>query len=277
MNLRMQERTVFIISDRTGITAETMCHSLLSQFPGIQFNTVALPYVDSDDKVNAAVTQINACANDSAAKPLVFTTLVHDRQRATLRHANAVFFDLFDTFIEPLEKELGTESSQSTGQTHGLVDPQRYTSRISAVNFSMHCDDGLNTADYKRAAVILLGVSRSGKTPTCLYLALHFGIFVANYPLTDDEFEAGSLPKPLQKHKRKCFGLTIQPERLQQIRRERMANSRYAQLQQCQYEVQQAESLYRKEGIAYLNTTAMSIEEITTTIIQRMHLKRDFY
>ncbi|MDH3693229.1 MAG: kinase/pyrophosphorylase [Gammaproteobacteria bacterium] len=273
----MQERTVFIISDRTGITAETMCHSLLSQFPGVEFKTVALPYVDSDDKVNAAVTQINEYAKVSAAKPLVFTTLVHVQQRTLLRDANAVFFDLFDTFIDPLEKELGIDSSQSTGQIHGVVDPQRYTSRISAVNYSMHCDDGLNTTDYDRAALILLGVSRSGKTPTCLYLALHFGIFVANFPLTDDEFDTNTLPKSVQKHKKKCFGLSIKPERLQQIRQERMANSRYAQLQQCQYEVKNAESLYRNEGIEFLNTTAMSIEEITTTIIQRKNLRRDFY
>ena len=273
----MEMRHVFIISDRTGITAETLSHSLLTQFPGVHFHTVALPFVDSVEKVDEAMQRIDAVSRETGNKPLVFTTFVEDIHRERLQRAEGIFFDFFDTFLGPLERELNTESSHSAGQTHGMVDVARYTSRISAVNFSVHCDDGIHTSSYDRAMVVLMGVSRSGKTPTCLYLALHFGIYAANYPLTEDDFSQQVFPDPLRTHRDKLFGLTIDPERLQQIRQERLGNGHYSELRQCRYEVTQAEALYRQQGISYLDATSMSIEEIGTTVIHRMKLHRDPY
>lgn len=273
----MTARPVFVISDRTGITAEIMSHSLLSQFPHVEFSKVALPFIDTDDKVNRTVEQINDAGANHGVLPLVFATFVNDEHMERLRQANAVFYDLFGTFLRSIEHELHAESSHEAGHTHGVVDPARYTSRISAVHYSMDCDDGVNTADYRRANLILMGVSRSGKTPTCIYLAMHFGLFCANYPLTEEELDTGRLPESLREHRNRLFGLTIEPARLQQIRQERRADSRYSQLKTCRYEVQQAEALFRQHGIPCVDTTAVSIEEISATVLHRMNIQRQIY
>lgn len=269
------ERYAFIVSDRTGITAETVGHTLLSQFPTIKFKTVALPFVDTHDKAEDAVRQINRTAEQNGNRPLVFTTIIDDAIRSKLAASEGVFFDLFDTFLDPLERELGMASSHTVGQSHGVVDPVKYTTRISAVNYSVRTDDGVDVDHYDEAAVIVVGVSRTGKTPTSLYLALHFGTFTANYPLTGEDLDRGRLPKQVRRYRKKLFGLTIDPERLQQIRQERFAKGRYADLKQCQYEVSQAEAMFRREGVPYINTTAKSIEEIATTILHRANLRRD--
>ncbi len=273
----MGTRTVFIISDRTGITAEMLSHSLLTQFPGIEFDYRILPFVDDEAKIAAAKQQIDDDAKENGVKPIVFTTLVNDNLRYLLFEANGEFFDFFDRYIAPLERELKQTSSHRVGESHSMSDAKKYTSRIAAVNFSVHCDDGLHPGDYERADVILTGVSRSGKTPTSLYLALHFGIFAANYPITDDELEASTLPKILQPFRDKVYGLTIDPVRLQQIRSERRANSAYSELSQCRYEVGQVEQIYLAEGLPNLNATVMSIEEISATIIQDLALNREIF
>ena len=271
----MAERYAFILSDRTGITAETLGHSLLSQFPTISFKTLALPFVDTHDKAADAVRQINETAAQAGARPLVFATIIDDEIRCLLASSEGVFFDLFDAFLGPLERELGMASAHSVGRSHGVVDVAKYTSRISAVNYSIRTDDGVNVVEYERAAVIIVGVSRTGKTPTSLYLALRFGTFVANYPLTEEELERGRLPGQVLKFRAKLFGLTIDPERLHQIRNERISGGRYAELRQCQYEVAAAEAMFRRDRIPYLDTGAMSIEEIATTILHRASLRRD--
>lgn len=271
----MEERYAFIVSDRTGITAETMGHTLLSQFPTIKFKTVPLPFIDTEEKAQQAVQQINSAAEKDGKFPLVFATLVDDKIRKIISSSNGVFFDVIDHFLEPLERELGVESAHTIGRSHGVVDPAKYTSRIAAVNYSVRTDDGLNTNQYDQAAVIIIGVSRTGKTPTCLYLALHFGTYAANYPLTPEILITGRLPLDITKCRDKLFGLTIVPSRLAQMRQERFAKGRYADLKQCQREVLQAEAIFRQEKVPYINTTAVSIEEIATTIIQRASLKRD--
>lgn len=273
----MLEREVFVISDRTGITAETLSHSLLSQFSGVRFTTVVLPFVDNEEKLEEAVERINESAARCGVQPLIFSTFVKDYHRERLSRANGVVFDFFDRFIAPLERELATTSSHSLGQTHGMVDIKRYTSRIAAVNYSVHCDDGVNVKDYDQADVILVGVSRSGKTPTCLYLALHFGIFAANYPLLDEDLEGGRFPKVLTPYREKIYCLTIEPERLHQIRTERRPDSRYASLDQCRFEVSTFRELLRREQTPHADATAMSIEEISAIILQAKGLKRDLY
>jgi hypothetical protein len=275
-NPRKPTRPVVIVSDNTGITAETLSHSLLSQFPDIKFVTEVLPFVVDEDRVFNAVDRINGLARDHASIPLVFVTLVVSKHRRLLETAQGVFFDLFDTFIAPLEEELEHDSNHSLGQSHGMTDIKRYSSRIGAINYSVHTDDGVNTTDYERAEVILTGVSRSGKTPTCLYLALHFGIFAANFPLTTDELDIGKLPDALVKNRHRVFGLTIDPERLQQIRQERRSRGRYSDPKQCRFEVNQAEALFRRESIPHVNSTSMSIEEISAKILHRMQLHREF-
>ena len=270
----MTKRFVFVISDRTGITAEALGHSLLSQFPSVDFKTETLPFVDNELKASKVAEQINQITRGKGSAPLIFATIVDDDIRKIIADCDAVFFDLFDTFIGPLEAALGIDSSHSVGQSHGVTDLNEYTSRISAVNYSMATDDGVEVDHYKSADIIVIGISRSGKTPTCLYLSLHYGLFAANYPLIEDDLKSGKLPDSLAAHQDKLFGLTIEPFRLQQIRQERYNRDSYASAKQCQWEVAQAEALFRKYKLPFINTTQMSIEEIGTTIMHKAGLKR---
>ncbi|MCC7462189.1 MAG: kinase/pyrophosphorylase [Gammaproteobacteria bacterium] len=270
----MGTRTVFFVSDQTGVTAETMGHSLLVQFEGQQFRSVTIPFVSTADKAAEAVQRIDAAARDDGRRPIVFCTLVEDDIRAIVRGANGLFLDFFDAFLGPLENELRMTSAHASGRAHGMLDLVAYTTRINATNFAVANDDGSGARDYAHADVILIGVSRSGKTPTCLYMALQYGIFAANYPLTDEDLEAGSVPKMLASHRRKLYGLTIDPDRLQQIRQERRPDSRYASAQQVQFEVRSALALFERQGIPYIDTTSCSIEEISSRILDRLHLER---
>lgn len=267
------ERYVFFVSDRTGITVETLGRTLLSQFNGVRFRHEVRRFVDTPEKAQAVAEEIARAARASGVRPIVFATLIAAAARAAVAAAGGVFLDFVDAFIGPLEKELQVRSSRTVGRSHGVVDASKYNLRIDAVNYALSVDDGLNTQDYPRADVIVLGVSRCGKTPTCLYLALAYGAYAANLPLTPEELEDLRLPKLLAPHRRKLFGLSIQPERLQQIRRERRPEASYSSFAQCEYEVAQAEALFRQEGVPYLDTTAMSVEEIAATIVQQHGLK----
>jgi regulator of PEP synthase PpsR (kinase-PPPase family) len=270
----MGRRTVFFVSDQTGVSAETMGHSLLTQFEGLEFRQVTLPFISTVDKAEEAVRKINAIALADGVRPLVFSTLVRDDLRAVLQRSNALLLDFFAAFLGALESELHVKGSQREGRAHGMTDLQAYATRIDATNFALAADDGSITADYSRADVILIGVSRSGKTPTCIYMAMQYGVFAANYPLTDDDFENDQLPAPLRGHTAKLFGLTISPTRLQQIRTERRPGSRYASLPQCEYEVRSAEGLFQRNGVPQQNTTECSIEEIASRIIDRKGIER---
>lgn len=270
----MDERAVFFLSDQTGVTAETLGHSLLTQFDGQNFRQTTLPFIDSIDKAREAVRKINRSAQDSARRPIVFSTLVQDDFRAIVREADGLHLDIFDVFLEPLEGELQQKSTHTAGRAHGMSDIESYMKRIEATNFALANDDGGISRNYDRADVILVGVSRSGKTPTCLYLALQYGVYAANYPLTDEEFDGGQLPSILLEQKNKLFGLTIAPTRLRQIRRERRAVGRYASVQQVSYEVREAEKLFKRYGIPHVDTTEFSIEEIASRILDGTGVER---
>jgi regulator of PEP synthase PpsR (kinase-PPPase family) len=270
----MDRRTVFFVSDQTGVTAETMGHSLLTQFDGQAFRQVTLPFISTVDKAEEAVRRINATGEAEGVRPVVFSTLLQEDLREIIKRANGLFLDFFDAFLGPLELELKAKSSRAQGKAHGMADIGAYTLRINATNFALANDDGAITRDYDRADVILVGVSRSGKTPTCLYMALQYGIFAANYPFSEEELEAGRLPNSLVPHKRKLYGLTIAPERLQQIRNERRPNSRYASPAQCEFEVRNAEAIFTRYDIPYINTTECSIEEIASRMLDKTGLER---
>jgi len=272
-----RHRIVFFISDGTGITAEMLGHSLLTQFEGIQFSQVVIPFVNSVEKAEECVARIEAAKANSEARPVVFTTLVDDTVRAIVRRADALVLDFFETFLAPLEGEFSTGSSHAVGRSHSVADSTGYQHRIEAINFALAHDDGLAYGELGLAEVVLVGVSRSGKTPTCLYLALQFGIKAANYPLTPDDFDRGKLPDTLESHLSKLYGLTIAPERLARIRNERRPASRYASLENCRYEVEESEKLMRRYGVKWLSSTARSIEEIATQILQDARLERRAY
>ena len=269
-------RPVFYVSDGTGITAETIGHSLLTQFSGMQFLTDRLSFVDDPDKAREARDRIHAAGIKHGVRPIVVNSCVDVQLSMILAESGALMLDVFAPFIEPLERELEQPRQARVGQAHGMVDFETYHRRINAMNYSLTHDDGM-AFDYEEADVILVGVSRAGKTPTCVYLALHHGIRAANYPLTPDDLEEERLPAKLRQHRNKLFGLTIDPVRLHQIRQERRANSRYAQLDTCKREVAQAEAMLRREGIEMLSTTHASIEEISSRVLEHLGINREMY
>ena len=270
----MNRRTVFFVSDQTGVTAETMGHSLLTQFEGLEFRQVTLPFISTIDKAEEAVRKIDATGVADGARPVVFSTLVKDDLRTIVKRSHGLFLDFFDAFLTPLEVELQVKSSEREGRAHGIADQLIYSTRIDATNFALSADDGSVVADYDRADVVLIGVSRSGKTPTCIYMAMQYGVFAANYPLTEEDFEGKQMPAMLREHQAKLFGLTIAPHRLQHIRNERRPGSRYSSLAQCEYEVRSAESLFQRFGVPQINATECSIEEIASRVIDRMGIER---
>jgi regulator of PEP synthase PpsR (kinase-PPPase family) len=272
-------RPVFFISDHTGITAEIIGKSLLSQFPDEAFATVSLPFVDSLEKANIAAQQVCHAWKASNVKPFVFSTLTEPSARAALDACGAVVMDIYGHFLNMMVGEIGYPPEPLRGRFHGMSDDNSYRGRIDAVNFALAADDGLGLEKYQRAALILVGVSRSGKTPTSLYMAMQYGLCVANYPLTPENFDgsAGSslgLPRSLQAFRPKLRGLTLAPERLAQIRSERRPNSPYASLETCRKELKQAELLMRSEGIPIVDSTHRSIEEISTMIKHSLSSER---
>ncbi len=268
-------RTVCFVSDRTGVTSETLGLSLLSQFEGVKFRTVTMPFVVTPEQAHGVVERINTIGQAEQVQPIIFCTLVDDDIRAIVKQARGLFLDFFDAFLSPLEAELNMRSAHVTGRsTHDGVSDPAHSARIDATNFALANDDGSGARDYRSADVILIGVSRSGKTPTSLYMALQYGIFTANYPLTDEELETSGLPTVLQPYKHKLYGLTIKPERLQQIRNERRPGSRYASAQQVQYEVRTAQTMFERFGVPFIDVTETSVEEIASRILDRMNLVR---
>jgi regulator of PEP synthase PpsR (kinase-PPPase family) len=274
MNDKLTPRTVFIVSDSTGITAETFSQSVMAQFDEVEFRSVRMPFIDNLEKADQAVQRIDQTAMEAGLKPIVFSTLVDADIQARVRQANGLFLDLFGTFVGQIEQSLGLKSSHAIGRSLTPVASQKYQARIDAINFSLSHDDGQFINQLNEADVILVGVSRCGKTPTSLYLAMQYAIKAANFPLTPDDFERGTLPKTVAPFRDKIFGLSIEPDRLSQVRNERRPNSQYATLEQCRYEVAEAERMMRREGIAWLSTTTKSIEEIATTVMQEVKLGR---
>src|SRR5438046_6421271 len=252
------QRTVYFVSDRTGITAEMLGNSLLSQFEGLNFQRKTIPFVDTPERIDEVLQRIAETAAREGRRPLVFSSIVDEAMSAQLGRANAMVLDLFQVFIAPLESELGAKSSHAAGRSHGIANSHEYFSRIEAVNFALAHDDGASTRDLAKAQIILVGVSRCGKTPTTLYLALQFGIRAANFPLTPDDFADKTLPASVLPHRDRLVGLPINPERLKRIRSERRPGSKYATLENCRYEVREAEQMMQRESITVLDTTTKS-------------------
>jgi [pyruvate, water dikinase]-phosphate phosphotransferase / [pyruvate, water dikinase] kinase len=273
----MSNRTVFFISDGTGITAETFGNAILAQFE-TQMRRVRLPFIDTVDKAHQAVRQINHAAEVEGKKPIVFNTLVNEEVLKVITDGcQGMLLDMFGTFVSPLEVELGIKSNHRIGRFSDVSKSQAYHDRIEAINFSLAHDDGQSNLDLASSDIILVGVSRSGKTPTSLYLAMQYGLKASNYPLIPEDFERRQLPPALVPHKQKIFGLTINPERLSEIRNERRPNSKYASIENCRMEVSEAEAMMRRSGIRWLSTTTKSIEEIATTILQEIRPERLSY
>ena len=270
-------KRVFFISDRTGITVEALGSSLLTQFADLDFMRMTLPFIDTVEKAREVVIQVNEAHKESGQRAIVFSSIVDDAVRTEINKADGFVLDVFERFIVPLESELNVKSMHAVGRTHSVSNVKDYNHRIEAINYTLSHDDGVTHRGLEEADIVLVGVSRSGKTPTCLYMAMQFGIKAANYPLIPEDLEANRLPPSLAPLKGKVWGLSITPERLHQIRSERRPDSRYAALDNCRYEVSAAEKLMKQAGIPFLDSTTKSIEEIATHMLHEAHLVRRVY
>ncbi len=268
-------RPVFIVSDGTAITAETLAHSVMTQFPDLVYDQQRIPFIDTPEKAHQVAKRIERTLNETGVRPLVFSTFVDPEiSKEFLKTAPGFQVELFRSFVGPMERELGMKSTHTVGATHKIRNEERYNKRIAAIDYTLTHDDGQTNRGLDQAEVILVGVSRSGKTPTSLFLAMQFGIKVANYPLIPEDFDRGELPPALVPLRDKLFGLSIKPERLSEIRNERRPGSHYASIENCRKEIEDAEKLMRRNGIEWLNSTTKSIEEIAATIIAKQHLEK---
>lgn len=266
-------RRIFYVSDSTGITVEALGRSVLAQFDDMRFNERTLSFVDDENKAQAAAAEINRAAND-AGRPIVFYTFAREDLARAIRATDALTLDCLEKFIRPLATEFGKEASQASGGRFSSRRGRDYQRRIDAVNFTMNNDDGISVKYYAEADIILVGVSRSGKTPLSLYLALHYGIFAANYPLVDEDLQDDQLPPPLAKYVGKLYGLSLSPQRLSQIRSERRPGSRYADLEKCRQEVAAGRQIFISNGVPFLDSTQQSVEELASKILSDAKLPR---
>lgn len=270
----MTSRNVYFLSNHTAITAETLGKSLLAQFPDVKFSVVTMPYIDSIQKAEDIVKRINQESSQAVLKPMIISTLANESISQIIHQSDALVLDLFQRILPDMERLLNQHSAHQTGLSHRISNQLSYESRIDAIDFSMIHDDGGTTRFYDKADIIIVGVSRSGKTPTCLYLALQFGLKAANYPITEEDMLSESLPKPIKAYQNKLFGLTTNAKRLFHIRQQRLPQSRYASMEQCHKEIQAVEKMFRQLNVPSLDTTTISIEEIATTIVELAGLKR---
>lgn len=272
--IETKARQVFFVSNGTAITAETLGHSLLAQFPMLQFKTKTIPFINTEEKAISVCEEINRGINELNELPIVIATMADPELKKIVGQSKALILDPFSDFLPRLEKILSEESTNLGGVSHRISNPSLYESRIDAIDFSLIHDDGGKTRNYDESDIILIGVSRTGKTPSCLYLALQFGLKAANYPLTEEDMESDNLPVPIRSFKDRLFGLTTDAHRLVNIRQERRPNSRYSSIEQCRFELRAAEEMYHHHKIRYLNTTTMSVEEIAARILEETGLHR---
>ncbi|WP_341976914.1 kinase/pyrophosphorylase [Microbacterium sp. LTA6] len=268
----VETRDAYFVSDSTGITAETLGNALLANFPGVRFRRHTVPFVDTVEGAQNVVGSIRS-SDSAGGVPIVFTTVKSAKILTALGESGAVMIDLLGGHLRELETSLGSAASEQLGQYHGVGDIERYFARMRAVEYAIEHDDGQSMRALDIADVIIIAPSRCGKTPTTMYLALQYGLLVANYPLTDDDFPADALPRTVAKFAAKCFGLTTTPLRLSQVRHERRPDSTYSSLAQCTLEIRRAEDLYRRNRVPFLNSSTKSVEEMSAVIMQSMRLR----
>jgi regulator of PEP synthase PpsR (kinase-PPPase family) len=263
---------VYFLSDATGISAETMGNALLIQFPDLHFERRLFPFISTVEEARRVVAVLDQ-AMDGPVTPLVFTTAASDEIREVLHTTRCPIIDFFGMHMDRVEATLGVRGMHVAARLHGVGDIHRYNNRMAAVEFAMEHDDGQSLRALDKAEVILVAPSRCGKTPTTMYLALQHGVFVANYPLVDEDFASSDLPRPLRRLRDRCFGIVTTPERLSQVRTERRAGSKYASFEQCRYELSRAQSLFRMHRIPTIDSSASSVEEMATVILQQLKIR----
>ncbi|EPQ8525271.1 posphoenolpyruvate synthetase regulatory kinase/phosphorylase PpsR [Vibrio vulnificus] len=277
MQTEKQSRDVFYVSDGTAITCETLGHVVLGQFPFVA-NEKTFPFVESEEKLTELIKHIEISFQTNGIKPLVFFSLVLPDLKARLMESPAYCYDVLESIVQRVKDDIQMEPTPKLQRSRSVgKDTDTYFDRIAAIEYTLAHDDGISLKGFELADIILLGVSRSGKTPTSLYMAMQFGLRVVNYPYIDDDIKGLKLLPEFEIHRHKLFGLTIDPKRLTEIRENRLAGSDYASTEQCQHELANVEALFRREAIPYINTTSLSVEEISTRVLEKTGLKRRLF
>ena len=277
MQIKSQSRDVFYVSDGTAITCETLGHVVLGQFSFIP-NEKTFPFVESEDKVADVIKEIEISYQRDGIKPLVFFSIVVPEIREMLLKAPAHGYDVLESIVQKVQDDIQMEPQPKMQRSRSVSkDSDTYFDRIAAIEYTLAHDDGITLKGLDEADIILLGVSRSGKTPTSLYMAMQFGLRVVNYPFIAEDVKMMRLLPEFEIHRHKLFGLTINPERLNEIRENRLSGSEYASTEQCKLELDTVEALFRREAIPYINTSSLSVEEITTRILERAGMKRRLF
>lgn len=277
MQINNQSRDVFYVSDGTAITCETLGHVVLGQFPFIP-NEKTFPFVESQDKVADVVKEIETSYQRNGVKPLVFFSIVVPDVREMLLEAPAYSYDVLESIVQKVQDDIQMAPKPKLQRSRSVgKDSDTYFDRIAAIEYTLAHDDGITLKGLEQADIILLGVSRSGKTPTSLYMAMQFGLRVVNYPFIAEDVKMMRLLPDFEIHRHKLFGLTIDPERLTEIRENRLSGSDYASTEQCKLELDTVEALFRREAIPYINTSSLSVEEITTRILEKAGMKRRLF
>ncbi|MCY9844061.1 pyruvate, water dikinase regulatory protein [Vibrio caribbeanicus] len=274
MKIDIQSRDVFYVSDGTAITCETIGHVVLGQFP-FNANEKTFPFVESKEKLEDLLREIEISFIKNGVKPLVFFSMVITELKEVLLQSNCYGYDILGSLVQQVETDIQIAPVPQLQRSRSVSkDSDTYFDRIAAIEYTLAHDDGVTLKGLEKADIILLGVSRSGKTPTSLYMAMQFGLRVVNYPFIDDDLSRLRLLPEFEIHRHKLFGLTIDPQRLTEIRQNRLAGSDYASNEQCLHELQTVEALFRREAIPYINTSSLSVEEISTRVLEKAGLRR---
>ncbi|WP_028582415.1 pyruvate, water dikinase regulatory protein [Desulfogranum japonicum] len=261
----MQMKNVYYISGSTAILAEDMGRALLAQFSGFRFKEEKIPFIHTVAEAEEALNRIlDQCKEE---KPLLFCTIMDQHTRDVFNHPDVLFFDIFLETLEKVETSLGVCALREPGYSRHFT-MSKMTKRVDAIHYSLEHDDGTKPKDYDIADLILVGVSRTGKTPVSIYLATHMELKAANFPLTADHLGKHELPKEIVKNKSRAIGLTASPRYLHEIREKRYHGSTYASLDTCTRELQQARQLYRRYDLKTLNVEGRSIEELAVQAVQ---------
>ncbi|MBU0482301.1 MAG: pyruvate, phosphate dikinase/phosphoenolpyruvate synthase regulator [Proteobacteria bacterium] len=266
-----KSKDIYYISDSTGIMITNLAQSMLCQFPEISFHEEKFPYVRSVKDAKKTLEYI--LAQSLGRRPIVFSTIMDQEVRNVFRSPEVEFFDVFDFLLEPLENCLEARALRVPGfSRHG--DNVTMARRVEAIHFCLDHDDGTRINEFDDADVILLGVSRSGKTPVSVYLATQFGLKAANFPLTVEYLSKLDLPDGVKRNRKRAVALTTTPEHLRGMREKRYPDSRYAKLSTCTEELTQAEQIFQREKIPIINSTGKSIEELATQVTQEIGLAK---
>lgn len=266
-----KSKDVYFLSGSTGILAEDLGKALLCQFPEISFNEEKIPFIRTEEDAWKAREHI--LKRSSGRHPLVFSTIMNPELIGILDAPEIEFFNICDTYLNRLAELLEAEPLRESGFSRHL-DDTTMAKRVSAIQYCIAHDDGSLTRDYDEAEVILLGVSRSGKTPVSVYLATQMGIKTANYPLVCEDLNAYRLPMDIIRNKKRVVGLSTTPEILHHIREKRYKDSSYAKLATCVKELSQAHQIFLNYQIPVIMSDGRSIEETATQVAQTLAVNR---